>query len=98
MNYLDYKTQYPKETYEVGYALGEMIRAIGAALKDGFQPGQDIPVIITSAIANLASAINGLDELPEEFVQEPVKAAVAIIAPLGDGVQDLLKSLKKEEN
>jgi len=97
MEYLEFKTNYPKESHEIGLATSALLKSIGEAVKDGFQPSADIPAIITSAVLNLASAIQGYDKLPEEFKGESVNAAMGIIAPIGVGAQELLNSLKKKE-
>lgn len=90
-----YQTELPKESLDLGIALREVLKATGKALEDGFQPGADLPVIITSAVANLAGAINGLQSLPANFVESPAKSSVAILAPVGEGIDELIASLKK---
>ena len=72
----------PKEITEVGEALGSILSAVGVALQDGFQPGTDIPVIITSAIAQLGTAISGAQEIPGEFTEAPVMAIMGALTPV----------------
>lgn len=94
MDLIKYDVESPKEILEVGIALGAILRATGEALKDGFQPGEDLPVIITSAIAHLGQAIQGVNEVGNEFKEMPVHASLGLINPIMVGVAELIK-LKK---
>jgi len=84
----------PKEITEVGIALGEMLKAMQIALKDGFQPGTDIPVIITSAIAHLGTAITGVQNIPDEFEVDPVMSVMGPLNPVALGIKEMLKLRK----
>jgi hypothetical protein len=86
----------PKEVTEVGIALSSILKAVSLSLKDGFQPGQDIPAIVMSAIASLGNAIEGIENLPEEFKSSPVMATMGILAPVSEGVEALINL--KDEN
>lgn len=55
-----------KEFSELWDGLAEIVRAAKVALADGFQPGQDLPVIAAQAFGSLTKAIGGLDQLDEE--------------------------------
>jgi len=81
----------PKEITEIGEALGTLLSAIGTSLSDGFQPGTDIPVIITTAIATLGTAVNGAQDIPAEFQEDSVMAVMGCLNPVAVGIKDLLK-------
>lgn len=59
-------TEVSKETYEMGMALAKMVEAIKDALADGWQPGQDLPVLITAVIGNIAQIAQGVAAAPAE--------------------------------
>lgn len=59
-----------KEAYELMEGLKGVIRSTKEALKDGWQPGQDIPVIFSSALTNLIPAVKGADKIGEEAEEE----------------------------
>lgn len=84
-----------KETYEVGEAIAAVVKATGKALEDGWQPGQDIPAIVTSPISKLGSAISGVQKVPAEFAEKPVNSGMAIAYPIAEAVQVLIESLRK---
>lgn len=65
---IEVKVKVPKETYELEQGIVKFVAACKAALDDGFQPGQDLPMILTAAIATLLPAIDGVQKLPEEAV------------------------------
>ncbi len=60
------QTEVAKEVYELGVGLDKMVGAVQHALKDGWQPGQDIPVLLTSAMTDLVPAIQGAEKIAEE--------------------------------
>lgn len=59
-------TEVAKETYELGVGVDKFIGAVKQALADGFQPGQDIPVVLSAAIADLVPAIQGAEKIGSE--------------------------------
>jgi hypothetical protein len=76
----------PKETLEMGEAIQNILIATATALKDGWQPGTDVPVVITATIANLGTAVAGAQNIPAEFGEAPGDASLALIAPIAKGV------------
>ena len=85
----------PKEINEVGECLKGIMIAAGNALKDGFQPGQDIPVILASAFAGLMTAIADCQKIPEEFTTLPVAASLGVLLPVSQGIEEMIRNLKK---
>jgi len=59
-----------KETYELGKGVAEFIGAIKVALADGWQLGNDMPVIISAALATLVPAVDGVTKVKEELAQD----------------------------
>jgi hypothetical protein len=57
----------PKGTMEMCDSIANVAIVTKNALKDGFQAGQDLPVIVTSAIAVLPGIMSGAKVLGEEF-------------------------------
>jgi hypothetical protein len=55
-----------KEAYELGQGIAKFHEAIKQALADGWQSGQDIPPIISSAVADLVPAVQGADQVSKE--------------------------------
>jgi hypothetical protein len=68
----------PKETQELVQAIVEVVKAAKLALADGFQPGQDLPVIAVAAFQNLLAGVQGIAQLPEEAKADPGKLAVVL--------------------
>lgn len=59
-----------KETYELGKGVAEFIGAIKVALADGWQLGNDMPVIVSAALATLVPAVDGVTKVKEELAQD----------------------------
>jgi hypothetical protein len=59
-----------KEVSELADGLENMVVASYTALKDGFQAGQDLPAILTSAVIELPTAIGGLEKLGSEWSED----------------------------
>lgn len=60
-----------KETYEFGIGLSKFIAAVRASLDDGFQYGDDIPDIVSSAISDLLPSLDGLSAISDEYSENP---------------------------
>ena len=56
----------PKETQELVDALVNIVENAKVALADGWQPGQDIPVILMGSIGAIREGIEGMDKMPAE--------------------------------
>ena len=59
-----------KEASELADALAGIVKAVRLAVKDGFQPGTDIPAIVVQALALLPTAIAGVDQLGPELAED----------------------------
>lgn len=82
METVEVTVKLPKETYELAKGLGAFGLVVKQALADGWQTGTDIPVIITSALIDLAPSIQGFDKIPDEASADPVGLGVALIEGL----------------
>jgi hypothetical protein len=72
-----------KEMYELGKGVAVIVDAVMAAVKDGFQPGQDLPVIAVKAFGEMA-AIEGIDKIGAEMKEDPAAFATAMGLTLSD--------------
>ncbi len=77
--------------YNVGESLVKFIAAVKLALADGWQPGIDIPLIITAAIADLSPIIGQIGQLPEDFSADKLGFLKGINVSIVDLVDVLLK-------
>ena len=77
--------------YDVGASLVKFVVAAKGALADGWQPGSDLPVILSSAIADLAPVLGKVGSLPAEFEADKVGFVKGINVALFDLVDVLLK-------
>ncbi len=78
-----------KEVSELLEGLTKFAVVAKAALKDGFQAGQDLPPILSSALADLAPALQGAEAIKDEAKEtKEFAAAVAL------GVNELVHALK----
>lgn len=64
--YLQVQVKVPKETYELEQGLVKFTAACKKALADGFQVGEDVPALISAALADLLPAIAGMGQLADE--------------------------------
>ena len=67
MQYIDKQVKVAKEFYEVFGAMGVLVDSYKVAIKDGWQPGMDIPSIVLGSLPALGQALTGLDQVPGEF-------------------------------
>lgn len=71
----DVTVQVSKESYELGQGVVKFLAALKQALKDGWQPGADLPVLLNAAILDLVPGFQGVEKLGLEK-QENLKAFV----------------------
>jgi hypothetical protein len=72
----------PKQLNDFANGLAELFAAIKGNLADGFQPGQDLPVLITQAIAKLGPIVNSAQGILPAFKEHPLSAGVVIAVAL----------------
>jgi len=78
------EVELPKETCELMEGAGDFIYALRLALRDGFQLGEDLPIIVAEAMAKLVPALEGMDKLDDEFKEDKAlvaSAALICLAP-----------------
>lgn len=76
-----------KEASELANAVAGIVKATRVALKDGFQPGTDIPAVVVQALALLPDAIAGVDQMGAELAED--KGAFVLAFALA--IDDMLK-------
>lgn len=91
MDAIKLEIEVPKELHEVNVAVLNVLKAVKTALADGWQIGQDLPIIVTAAIANLPPAIDGFEKIADE-VKENMPGTVNAGAFLA---AEIIKIFKK---
>lgn len=94
---LEIKVQVEKEAYELGQGIKNMTLSCTKALKDGFQPGQDLPVVLQAAMVDLFPALQGVEKLGLELEEDAsafVKAFVLSAEELAVGLVKELRAAK----
>ncbi len=81
-----------KEADELATGLAALVKAAMDALKDGWQMGEDLPALMAALVA-LGPAVDGLDQLDDEWAEDP--QSVARVAALL--VAELVPLLVKKE-
>lgn len=66
MEYVEKKVLLPKEGSELFSCFPKVCVALKSALADGWQPGQDLPAVVMSAVMEFAVGLQGVQKLPEE--------------------------------
>jgi len=72
-----------KEAYELGSGAARFIKAVKDALADGWETGQDLPLVVSALFAEMA-AIEGVDQLDDEYKEDPAAFAKAVMLGLSD--------------
>lgn len=75
-----------KEAHELAVGLSAIVKSIRQALADGWQVESDAPAIVLAALKELTPAVNGLDKLGAELVED----RAAFVKALGLGLGDVL--------
>lgn len=61
--------QVTKEADELAEGLVATVQHVKKALSDGWQPGQDLPVVLQAVLADLIPAIQGVEKLGAEITE-----------------------------
>lgn len=57
--------------YDLGQGLRHLVGTLRAALADGFQPGQDVPVIVSAVVADLIVKVGQIPKAGLEVADVP---------------------------
>lgn len=60
------ETEVAEATFELGKGIDNFVGAVKDALADGWQPTQDLPAIITSAVKDLVPVIGNVDSVSND--------------------------------
>jgi hypothetical protein len=82
--------QSAKEIVDIRVAIRNLVVNAKKALADGFQAGQDIPVVVMGSMADLLEALKGADQVDDAFKEE-LAASLNALAPLPGELVELLK-------
>ncbi len=81
-----------EKAYALGQALTELVKVSKQALADGFQAGQDVPVIVLAAASQVVKVVEGINAAGDELKEDQA----AFIAALGLSAKDLAGVLLKK--
>lgn len=79
MEVIKAEVEVAKETYELLQGVAGFVASVKKALDDGFQPGTDIPVIISDALAQLVPAVQGAAGIKAEAVENKLAFGQALL-------------------
>lgn len=85
------QVEVPEAMDKFGTELKNFVVAVETALADGWQMGQDLPVIITSAVQNLVPAISDVKAAGDDLTADPVMSAKSMSLNLADMIAPLVK-------
>jgi len=80
-----------KETYELGLGIVKFITALKKSLADGFQVGDDLPVIINEALVSLIPSIEGSQDIYKEIEENRGEFINAVCLSLTHVIESLSK-------
>lgn len=80
-----------KEAHELAVGSKKVILGIKEALKDGWQPGQDLPVVLNAVLMDLVPAVQGVEKLGDEAKEDVGAFVSAFLVEAKDLAVKLLK-------
>jgi hypothetical protein len=78
-----------KESYELSKGIADLIASIKLAVADGWQPGKDIPLIISEVIGRLVPALQGVEKIKDEIKEDKEAAILALLLPVVEVINSL---------
>lgn len=94
MDIIKVEAEVSKEAYELGQGLAKFVGAFKQALEDGWQTGQDLPVILSSAMADLVPGFQGADKISLEMKEDVTKFSRGVGLCVIDIVDHFVKKEK----
>ena len=91
MDSVKMEMEVPKECYELGLMVKKLLIEVKKAKVDGFQAGQDIPQVVLASLQDIMKGLDGVNKVGDEFKEMPASSVMAIVAPVMDGVVEMLK-------
>jgi len=85
------ETEVSKEIYEAAQGLGKFGLAVKQALADGWQLGQDLPVVMASALSELVPGLQGIEKAADEVKEDALASVDGFIQGIKPMVAELLK-------
>jgi len=73
-----------KEAYELGQGVVKFALAVKESLANGWQLGEDMPIVIAAAFSELVPAISGVSQIGDEFKEDPAAFAQAFALAGGE--------------
>lgn len=58
-----------KEAYDLSQGLVQFVRHVKKALDDGWQPGSDLPVILSATLTDLVPAVQNMNALGADLAE-----------------------------
>ena len=80
--------------HELSESLRQFVKDTRTALADGWQPGQDIPAILTAAFTRLVPAIRAVEKIGPEASENPRALTKGVANPVIDIVFDIAEDAK----
>lgn len=66
------------QAHGFGNALASFVEKLDKALEDGWQPGTDLPPILSAALTDLAPQVTKFSEIKQAFELDPVYSGKAM--------------------
>ena len=95
MNKVNLSTEVPKEIHELMVAVAKLMSEARKATADGFQLGQDLPLIVTASMGDVMAGVAGVEKLGDEWKEDPAAFIKAVLINAADIVAPFLE--KKDD-
>lgn len=91
MELKEIKISVPKEVSDVGVCIKAFLFNLSKAKKDGHISAEAIPAALMSSIAEIMAAVDKCQEIPADFSASPYSSSMAILIPILEGIEEVLK-------
>jgi hypothetical protein len=79
---VDTQEKVSKEAHELAEGIANTVLSIQKALSDGWQPGQDLPIILNAVLLDLVPKIQGIEKLGSEKEENLEAFVTAFLLPV----------------
>jgi hypothetical protein len=82
--------QVPEAVDVAGEKLANFLKAVDKAIEDGWQAGQDLPVLLSAAVVDLVPAIASMKGAAEDLKAHPYASGKALVIHVADALEAFL--------
>jgi soluble cytochrome b562 len=81
------QVEVPAQFADFAHGMAELVKALKGSLADGFQPGTDLPVIVTQAIQNLGPIVQNAQGIAPALKEHKLASGIVLALAIEEALK-----------